>query len=207
MLYKVTPEEQHRAKNPHHIFNINIILTHLVFSKLALGIGGGNPLHFLIVPFVSILVLSYVYFHGKELAKTGSWFIAAHWQLTWRRGRILIISYIVAIVILLLSQLFGSVLGGGLMMNNLSLDGSSTPIHEKITMFFAAVVVFLAVLVTFFQTGISVYDAGRGIIDANIAKYLPRDENSNIELGIGKEEIHHTNIKTAEIKAKVTKDE
>ncbi len=204
MHYQVTSEEQHVAKNPHHIFNLNILLTHLALSKIALELGGGDPLHFILVPFVSLMVLSYIYFHGKTIAKTKSWFVAAHWQLAWRRGRILIMAYIMAIVIMILSHLVGLVIGGGLMMHDFSPGGTSTPIHEKITMFFAAVLVFVAVLVTFFQSGISVYDADKGIMDPKIAQYLPRDETSNIELGIGEDEFQHKESKTIEPEKKPT---
>ncbi|VAW48734.1 hypothetical protein MNBD_GAMMA04-2090 [hydrothermal vent metagenome] len=73
----------------------------------------------------------------------------------------------------------GSLLGGGMMMNDFSADGSSTPIHEKITMFLSAVIVFFTLLVMFLQEGISVYDAGKGIIDPAITKYIPLGENAN----------------------------
>ena len=68
------------------------------------------------------------------------------------------------------------------MMNDLSTDGGSTPIHEKITMFLSAVIVFFTLLVMFLQEGISVYDAGKGIIDPSIEKYIPRGSNANVEL-------------------------
>lgn len=207
MHYQVTAEEQYVAKNPHHIFNLNILLVHLALSKVSLELGGGEPLFFILVPFISILVLSYIYFHGKTLAKTKSWFVAAHWQLAWRRGRILIMAYIAAIIVMLISHLIGLVTGGGLMMNDLSLDGGSTPIHEKITMFLAAVLVFVAVLITFFQTGISVYDAGKGIIDPKISQYLPRDENSNPELGKGDDEVSPETAKTVKTIEKIEKND
>jgi len=74
-----------------------------------------------------------------------------------------------------------------MMMNDFSADGSSTPIHEKITMFLSAVIVFFTLLVMFLQEGISVYDAGKGIINPSIAKFLPRDEHSNEALPEKKE--------------------
>jgi len=179
MQYKVTAQEVSAAKTPHHIFNVNVILTHLAISQVALEIGNGSPLNFILLPIISITVISYLYFKSKKLLQEDSWFVAAHWTLAWRRGRILIISYIVASVIMGLTILLGSIFGGGLMMNDFSTDGTSTPIHEKITMFLSAVIVFFTLLVMFLQEGISVYDAGKGIIDPSITKYAPRDENAN----------------------------
>ncbi|KUJ71228.1 hypothetical protein [Thiomicrospira sp. WB1] len=189
MRYQVTKDEKFLAKNPHHIFNLNILITHLAISKVALELGGGNPFYFLMVPGISLLVIAYLYFHGQKVQTRGSWFVSAHWMLAWRRGRNLIISYAVAVVVLVLATILGNVFGGGLMMNDFSDSGSSTSIIQKIGMFFAGVVVFFTVLYNFLQTGISVYDAGKGIIDKKIERFLPRDANANVEIGEGDEPV------------------
>lgn len=182
MFYNITKKEAFAAKTPHHIFNLNVILTHLAMSKVALEIGDGSPINFILIPIISIIVISYLYFKSKQKSLEESWFVAAHWTLAWRRGRILIISYLVAITLFIIATFIGSLLGGGMMMNDFSADGSSTPIHEKIIMFLSAVIVFFTLLVMFLQEGISVYDAGKGIIDPSITKYQPRNEHSNEEL-------------------------
>lgn len=185
MRYQVTAEDKHKAKNPHHIFNINIILTHLAISQVSLEIGHGNPLYFLLVPIISSIFLGYIYFHGQKVAANNCWFVGAHWVLAWRRGRNLLIAYGVAIMVILLATLLGNLFGGGLMMNDFSEEGGSSSIVEKIGLFFGALVVFFTVLYNFLQTGISVYDAGKGIIDPKIANYHPRDAEANEELGEG----------------------
>lgn len=195
MHYQVTKEEAHLAKNPHHIFNVNVIVTHLAISQVSLELGHGNPWWFLLVPIISSMVIAYLYFHGKKVQERGSWFVSAHWVLGWRRGRNLLIAYGLAIVVMTVSALLGELFGGGLMMNDFSEEGSSTSIIQKIGMFFGALVVFFTVLYNFLQTGISVYDAGKGIIDPKIERFLPRDENSNIELGEGNDEVKHANTK------------
>lgn len=182
MFYNITKKEAFAAKTPHHIFNLNVILTHLAMSKVALEIGDGSPINFILIPIISMIVISYLYFKSKQKSLEESWFVAAHWTLAWRRGRILIISYLVAITLFIIATFIGSLLGGGMMMNDFSADGSSTPIHEKIIMFLSAVIVFFTLLVMFLQEGISVYDAGKGIIDPSITKYQPRNEHSNEEL-------------------------
>jgi hypothetical protein len=185
MQYEVTDQDTRLAKNPHHIFNINVIVTHLAISQVALEIGHGSPVGFLLIPAISGAVIAYLYFHGQKMIATQSWFVGAHWTLAWRRGRNLLIAYGVAIVVMSLAAVLGDLFGGGLMMNDLSMEdeNSSTSIIEKIGMFFGALVVFFTVLYNFLQTGISVYDAGKGIIDPKIEQFLPRDENSNAELG------------------------
>jgi len=185
MRYQVSELDTKLAKNPHHIFNVNVIVTHLALSQVALEIGHGNAAAFLLVPLISSLVIAYLYFHGKKMAQTHSWFVGAHWTLAWRRGRNLLIAYAVAITVMSIAALLGNLFGGGLMMNDFSTEGSSTSIIEKIGMFFGALTVFFTILYNFLQTGISVYDAGKGIIDPKIATFHPRDEHSNIELGEG----------------------
>ena len=188
MQYLVSDAEAKLAKNPHHIFNINIIVTHLAISQVSLEIGHGNPWYFLLVPAISSLVIAYLYFHGKQVAASQSWFVAAHWTLAWRRGRNLLIAYGIATIIMILGSVLGNLFGGGLMMNDFSSEGTSTSIIEKLSLFFAGLSVFVTVLYNFLQTGISVYDAGKGIIDPKIERFLPRDEQSNPELGISKDE-------------------
>ncbi len=189
MHYQVTPEETHLAKNPHHIFNINIIITHLFISMIVLEIGSTAML--LAVPIISSLVIAYIYRHRKEVQKRGSWFVSAHWELAWRRSRILLMSYAIAILMVVVYLLIDQVFPGGFSMNDFSDEGSQTNLGEIITVRFAAVVIFVAVLITFMQTGISVYDAGKGILDPKIAKFVPRGENANAELGEGDDEVHH----------------
>lgn len=182
MQYQITEEEAQRAKNPHHIYNLNIILTHLFLSLTVLKTSG-NPVMFILIPLISILVLGYIYLNGQKKIKNDTWFVAAHWALAWRRGRILIASYIVGLLMVAIYSLVQWIMPGGMSMNNFADDGSSTPIFQVITMFFGGAVVFFTVLITFLQTGISVYDCSKGIVDKNIAKYLPRDANANAELG------------------------
>lgn len=191
MRYEVTDQDTRQAKTPHHIFNINVIVTHLAISQVALEIGHGSPLGFLLIPAISGAVIAYLYFNSQKIVSQNSWFVAAHWTLAWRRGRNLLIAYAVAIIVMSVAALLGDLFGGGLMMNDLSLedDTASTSIVQKIGMFFGALTVFFTVLYNFLQTGISVYDAGRGIIDPKIEQFVPRDDNANAELGVGDDEI------------------
>jgi len=186
MHYQVTEDEKTRAKTPHHIFNINVIITHLFGAMIILEIGESFEL--LLVPVISSLVILYLYTKRKSVVKNDTWFVASHWTQAWRRGRILLYSYAIAIAMVLVYELIDWAFPGGFSMNDFSTEGTQTSLGEVITLRFAAVVIFVAILITFMQTGIAVYDAGNGISDPKIEKVLPRDENSNIELGIGSDE-------------------
>ena len=194
MQYKITEHEAYAAKTPHHIFNLNIILVHLFIPMIVLEIGNGSS-ELLITPFISSLIIAYTYFHGKKVAQTESWFVAAHWKLAWKRCKVLLYSYALAGLIIVGYLLINKLFHGGMTMNDFSMDNSQTNIGEIIAVRFAATVVFVAVLITFMQTGISVFDAGKGIIDPSIEKLIPRDANANEALGEyheEKEEVTHT---------------
>lgn len=195
MHYRVTDQETHAAKTPHHIFNINIIITHLFISMIVLEIG--DTVALLLVPLISSIVIYFLYSRARKKCNqiNCSWFVKAHWTLAWRRGRILLISYGIALAMVGLYLLFDLLFPGGFSMNNFSTDGEQTQLGEIITIRFAAVVIFVAVLITFMQTGISVYDAGKGIIDPKIEKYAPRPAGANAELGEGNDEPHHKGTK------------
>lgn len=190
MHYQVSPSEISRAKTPHHIFNINIIITHLFISMIVLEIG--QTFELLLVPLISSLVIGYLYYRKNQTAQQDSWFVAAHWTLAWRRGRILLLSYAVALAMVAIYSVIDLIFPGGFSMNNFAADNSQTNLGEIITIRFSAVVIFVAVLITFMQTGISVYDAGKGIMDPSIEKFLPRSAQSNAPLGIGADEISHS---------------
>ncbi|WP_321325086.1 hypothetical protein [Thiomicrorhabdus sp.] len=196
MHYRVTEDEKRRAKTPHHIFNINIIITHLFMSMIVLEIG--DTLELLLIPVISSLVIAYLYATSKKKIKNDTWFVASHWLMAWRRGRILLFSYAIAIGMVVIYLIINKIFPGGFSMNDFSTEGSQTNLGEVITLRFAAVVIFVAVLITFMQTGIAVYDAGNGISNPSIAKLLPRDENSNEELGEGTDEVKHEKNKTTE---------
>jgi len=181
MQYKINQHEAYAAKTPHHIFNLNIILVHLFIPMIVLEIG--STIEMLLTPLISSLIIAYIYFHGKKIAQTETWFIAAHWKLAWKRGKILLYSYAAAGVIIIGYLLIDLIFPGGMMMNDFSTTDSQTSIGEIIAVRFAATVIFVAVLITFMQTGISVFDAGKGIIDPSIEKLLPRGEGANEVLG------------------------
>lgn len=193
MHYKVTEQEIRAAKTPHHIFNINVIITHLFISMIVLEIG--NTLALLLIPLISGLVIFYLYNRKNSTSVQSSWFVSAHWMLAWRRGRILLFSYAIALAMVAIYWIVDQIFPGGFSMNDFSTDNTQTNLGEIITIRFAAVVIFVAVLITFMQTGISVYDAGKGILDPSIEKLVPRDAHANEALGIGSDEVQHANIK------------
>ena len=181
MQYQITPDEATRAKVPHHIFNFNILVTHLFAAYTILEIGHGRMLPFLIIPIVSTLVILYLCTRVKHKLETDTWFVAANWLVACRRGKMLIAAYVAAIVLMGLYLLIDALFPGGMTMQDFSSpEGGSTNITQVITMYFGGLIVFVTVLLTFIQTGISVFEASQGIVDDKIErKYLPRPDGAN----------------------------
>ena len=183
MQYQTTQQELNQAKIPHHIFNFNILITHLFVAYTILEIGHGAMLPFLIIPAISTLVIFYL---CKQVTRkqSESWYVAAHWLTACRRGKWLIRAYIAATSLMLIYLVIDTLFPGGLKMQDFSSpDGGSTNITQIITLYFAAVIVFVTVLFTFIQTGISVFEAGQGIVDDKIETLLPRPDDMNTPLG------------------------
>lgn len=180
MLYKVTPAETWRARTPHNLFNLNILIVHLFASYTIFELGG--VMFLLLIPVVSALILFYIRHQSLAKRQTDTWFVAAHWTLAWRRSRILLMSYAIAIAMVVVYFAIDMLFPGGMSMNSLSIDEDAKQnIGEIIVERFAATVIFFAVIYTFILTAGSTFNAGRGEIDVNIVKYCPRDENANEE--------------------------
>jgi len=189
MKYKITPEEAQQAKIPFHIYNFNILITHLFLAYTILEIGHGKMAPFLLIPAISTLVILYICSQVKKKLPE-SWYVAANWAIACRRGKMLIGAYIAAITLMAIYLIIDTLFPGGMSMQDFSNpEGGTTNITQIITMYFAGIIVFVTVLLTFIQTGISVFEAGQGIVDDKVEqKLLPRPEGMNEPLGRADEE-------------------
>jgi hypothetical protein len=160
MQYQVEPLSSKRAGYPHSFFILNLIIVHLFASYTMLEIGYGKQVVF--IPFVSMLVLTFLWWQAKQIRVNGNdWFVAAHWMIMTKRIRILLYFYIV-----------GLVLGGFtyLMVGMSPLKGGDV---TTIALRMGAVPVFLGVLVTFVLSGGSIFDAQRGMVGQKIVDAFP----------------------------------
>jgi hypothetical protein len=167
MQYQITPQTSKRAGMPHSLFILNLILVHLFASYTMLELGYGQQV--ILIPFVSIVILTALWFKAKQLHKTNTdWFVAAHWLLMTKRSRLLIIFYVI-----------GLVLGGFtyLMVGMSPLKGGDV---TTIALRMGAVPVFLGLLVTFVLSGGSIYDAQRGVIGQKIVDQFPAPTDMTI---------------------------
>lgn len=91
MKFENIPEEECRnARHPHEFFLINLITNHILVFVGLLGMAKQEPYLILIVPVVSVVILSYLVWRARLSKGRDSWFVFSHWQLCARRSRFFI---------------------------------------------------------------------------------------------------------------------
>lgn len=101
MKYQATHVEIKQAQAPHNLFVIGIFLFDLLLPPaiIALNIG---MVGILIPMLCSSALIGYIYLHGRKFTSS---FVAAHWHLSFLRGRLLLLGYAISAVLILLAWL------------------------------------------------------------------------------------------------------
>ena len=88
MKFDGISEAEHKAaRHPHEFFLINLITNHILVFVGLLGMAKQEPYLILIVPIVSVVILSYLIWRARLSRSRDSWFVFSHWQLCARRSR------------------------------------------------------------------------------------------------------------------------
>ncbi|WP_456373598.1 hypothetical protein [Thiolapillus sp.] len=86
----ISDKEYKQARHPHEFFLINLITNHILIFVGLLGMAKQEPWALLIVPTVSIVILTYLVWRAALSRKRDTWFVFCHWQLCARRSRFFI---------------------------------------------------------------------------------------------------------------------
>ena len=90
MRFEIEEVERKQARHPHEYFLINLITNHILVFVGFLGMARDTPKLLLIVPTVSIIILTYLVIRARKSLKVDSWFTMCHWQLCARRSKFFI---------------------------------------------------------------------------------------------------------------------
>ncbi len=91
MLFEnISEDARKKARHPHEFFLINLITNHILVFVGLLGMAKQEPWALLIVPLVSISILTYLIWRSLLSRSRDPWFIFCHWQLCARRSRFFI---------------------------------------------------------------------------------------------------------------------
>ncbi len=86
----ISEAERKQARHPHEYFLVNLITNHILVFVALLGMAKQEPYLILIVPVVSISILTYLVWRGQLSRGRDSWYVFCHWQLCARRSRFFI---------------------------------------------------------------------------------------------------------------------
>ena len=104
MKFNIDEAQLKASKIPHEIFLTNLIVNHILYFISALGIIKSIPQLVMVTPVVSVLALSYILIHGKQMVKNAPWFVQCHWRVAMNRSRLLLL--MIVGLITLLSSLY-----------------------------------------------------------------------------------------------------
>ncbi|MGB5736924.1 MAG: hypothetical protein WBM40_21030 [Thiohalocapsa sp.] len=112
MFFAIDDQQQRRAKSPHELAMINLLLFNLLIGVALLGgsmaepdsviaaykwLGVGVPLA------LSIIVILFTWVRAARAPGVEPWFVAVHWRLSASRYRMLLVAYVISAAVVSLA--------------------------------------------------------------------------------------------------------
>jgi hypothetical protein len=172
MFFQVDEPTRRRAKSPHELAMVNLLLFNLL---LLIGLLAGSFLpqdsalaHYkalgVIIPLViSLAIVAYTFGRAGGAGAVNPWFVAAHWQLATDRYKILLISYVVGAALIGL---------GWLLSLTQTVHGMQELMFIALQRVAIAPILIALMVLIMLESG-SIYQAGRGEVPDGLLKRLP----------------------------------
>jgi hypothetical protein len=170
MFFQVDEPTRRRAKSPHELAMVNLLLFNLLLL-ISLLAGSFLPrdsalAHYkalgIIIPLgISLAIVAYTF--TRAGGAVGPWFVAAHWRLATDRYKILLLSYVVGAALIGLGWL-------------LSLTQAVRGMQELMFIALQRVAIapiLIALMVLIMLESGSIYQAGRGEVPDGLLKRFP----------------------------------
>jgi hypothetical protein len=115
MFFAIDDQQQRRAKAPHELAMINLLLFNLLIGVALLGGSMAQPDSVIaaykwfgvaLPTALSLAVMLFTWVRAARAPNSQPWFVAAHWRLSAGRYRVLLAAYLVSAVVVSLA-LFG----------------------------------------------------------------------------------------------------
>jgi hypothetical protein len=112
MFYAVDDQQRRKAKSPHELAMVNLLLFNLLAGVALLAGSMAEPYSliarfkwlFVAVPLLlSIAVMLFTWLRAGSAQRSASWFVAAHWRLAAGRYRVLLAAYLVSALVVSLA--------------------------------------------------------------------------------------------------------
>ncbi|WP_024850631.1 hypothetical protein [Hydrogenovibrio kuenenii] len=157
--------QKRRARTPHNIFNMNIILVHLFAVVILFEL---NLIHwFWLIPVISISIMLFQYFYWKSLLTEikkhaqSHWYIVANWSLAIRHNKIVFIAYLVCGTIFLT--------GYGI-SNYMTTDPNMGNIGMMVFLYLSGNLMLITLVVTFVLSSGAIWHTNKGEITRALEK-------------------------------------
>lgn len=162
MKFDIPEQERVRARHPHEIFLINLIVNHILLFVSLMGMATSYPYLMLIIPGISIAILGYLIIRGRRALTSELWFVKCHWQICVRRSMFFIAMLgIMAAAILIILLISG---------------GNPRPQHYA----FGGVAILptmLTVLVLIIMESDAMNQARQGILPKSMVERFPKPDD------------------------------
>jgi hypothetical protein len=112
MFFAIDDEQKRRGKSPHELAMINLLLFNLLAAVALLAGSMAEPDSIIAaykwlgvaVPLaLSFGVMLFTWWRAARTRGSGPWFVAAHWQLSARRYRVLLAAYVISAAVVSLA--------------------------------------------------------------------------------------------------------
>jgi hypothetical protein len=172
MFFAVDAATRRRAKSPHELSMVNLLLVNLVMliallagSFLQKGsVLADYKLVGVLVPlFISLGIIVFTFSNAGKMADGGSWFVAAHWKLSTGRNKILLIAYAVG----------AGLIGIGWLLSMAQKNPGMQELMFVALQRVAVAPVLISLMVVIMLESGSLYQAGRGEVPDGLVKRLP----------------------------------
>mgnify|MGYP001112079751 CR=1 FL=1 len=117
MFFAIDDQQQRRAKSPHELTMINLLLFNLLIGVALLGGSMAQPDSLIAVykwfgvalPLaLSLAVILFTWARAARAPRTEPWFVAAHWRLSASRYRALLAAYVISAAVVSLAFFGGN---------------------------------------------------------------------------------------------------
>ncbi len=172
MFFPVPETDRRRAKSPHELAMVNLLLFNLVALIVLLGgsfMQADSPLApykalGVAVPLgISLAIIAFTFWRASRAAAGGHWFVAAHWRLATGRYKILLAAYLAGAVLVGLGWLLAHTQEKPAMQDMMFIALQRVAI--------APMLITLMVIIML-ESG-SIYQAQRGEVPDNAIKRFP----------------------------------
>jgi hypothetical protein len=172
MFFQVDESTRRRAKSPHELAMINLLLFNLLmliallagsFLQQDAALAHYKLVGVLVPLFVSLVIMVYSFSRARTAASTDHWFVASHWRLATGRYRFLLIAYAVG----------AGLIGLGWLLSLAQRDPGLQQLMFVALQRVAIAPILIALMVLIMLESGSLYQAGRGEVPDGLAQRFP----------------------------------